>query len=92
MTYWKDQFKNANTNKDFWKLVNIMKWKQKDGRTGPLKDSQGNLVKDGKQKVEIMNSHFTAIGQTLAEHMELNTNINSVEYICRVTPTCQASS
>ena len=92
MTSWKDQFKKANTNKDFWKLGNKMKRKQKDCRIGPLKDSQGNLVKDDKQKAEIMNSYFTTIGQTRAEHMELNTNINSVEYICRVTATCQANS
>ena len=75
MTYWKDQFKKANTNKDFWKLVNKVKRKQKDCRIGPLKDSQGNLVTDDKQKAEIMNSYFATIGQTLAEHMESNANI-----------------
>ena len=66
-----------------------MERKQKDCRIGPLKDSQGNLVTDDKQKAEIMNSYFTTIGQSLAEHMESNTNVNSVEYIYRVTPTCQ---
>ena len=74
----------ANTNKDFSKLVNKVERKQKDW-IGPLKDSQGNLVTDDKQKAEIMNSYFI----TTAEHMESNTNINSVEYIYRVTPTCQ---
>ena len=44
---------------------------------------------DDKQKAEIMNSYFTTIGQSLAEHMESNTNVNSVEYIYGVTPTCQ---
>ena len=88
-TYWKDQLKKANTNKDFWKLVNKVKRKQKDCGIGPLKDRQGNLVTDDKQKAEIMNSYFTTIGQTLAERMESNTNINSVEYIYRVTPTSQ---
>ena len=69
-THCKDQFKKANTNKDFWKLVNKVKKKQKYCRIGPLKGSQGNLVTDDKQKTEIMNSYFTTIGQTLAEHME----------------------
>ena len=80
-SYWKDQFKKANANKDFWKLVNKLKRKQKNCRIGPLKDSQGNLVTDDKQKAEIMNSYFTTIGQSLAEHIESNTNVNSVEYI-----------
>ena len=62
-----------------------MKRKQKDCRIGPLKDSKRNLVTDDKQKAEIMNSCFSTIGQTLAEHMESNTNINGVEYIYRVT-------
>ena len=66
-----------------------MKRKQKDCRIGPLKDSQGNLLTDDKQKAEIMNSYFTTISQSLAEQLELNTNINSAEYIYRVTPTCQ---
>ena len=44
---------------------------------------------DDKQKAEIMNSYFTIIGQSLAEHVESNTNVNSLEYIYRVTPTCQ---
>ena len=39
--FWKDQMKKANTNKDFWKLVNKVKRKQKDCKVGPLKDSQG---------------------------------------------------
>ena len=47
------------------------------------------MTDDNKQKAEIMNSYFTTIGQSLAGHMESNTNINSVEYIYRVTPTCQ---
>ena len=85
-SYWKDQFKKANTNKDFWKLINKVKRKQKDCRIGTLKDSQGNLVTDDKQKAETINSYFTTISQSLAEHMELNTNVNSVEYIYRVTP------
>ena len=63
--------------------------KQKDCRFGPLKNRQENLVTDDKQKAEIVNSYFTTIGQSLAEHMESTTNINSVEYIYRVTPTCQ---
>ena len=88
-SYWKDQFKKTNTNKDFWKLINKVKRKQKDCRIGPLKDSQGNLVTDDKQKAQIMNSYFTTIDQSLEEHMESNTKVNSVEYICRVTPTCQ---
>ena len=88
-SYWKDQFKNANTNKDFWKLVNKVKRKQKDCRIGPPKDSRGNLVTDDKQKAEIMNSYFATIDQSLAEHIESNTNVNSVEYIYRMTPKCQ---
>ena len=58
-SYWKDQFKKANTKKDFWKLSNKVKRKQKDCRIGPLKDSQGNLITDDKQKAGIMNSYLT---------------------------------
>ena len=87
--YWEDQLNKANTNKDFWKLVDKVKRKQTDCRTGLLKDGQGNLMIDDKQKAETMNSYFTTISQTLADHMESNTNINHVEYTVRVTPTCQ---
>ena len=87
--YWKEQFKKTNTNKDFWKLVNKVKRKQKGCKISPRKDNQENSVIDDKQKAAVVNSYFTTIGQSLAEHMKSNTHIKNVEYIYRVTPTCQ---
>ena len=88
-TYWKDQFKKANTRKDFWKLVNKVKRKEKDCRIGALLDSEGKLITEDKEKAEFMNTYFTTIGQTLAENMEPNMTTNYNEYIYRVTPKCQ---
>ena len=69
--YWKEQFRNATTSKEFWNVVNKLKREQKDHRIGPLKDDDGELLTDDTKKADLMNRYFTQIGQKLSKQLTM---------------------
>ena len=86
--YWKEQFRNAATSKEFWNVVNKLKRKQKDHRIGPLKDEDGELLTNDTKKADLMNRYFTQIGQKLSKAIHHDFDPEDVSYISRITPTC----
>ena len=86
--YWKEQFRNATTSKEFWNVVNKLKQKQKDHRIGPLKDEDGELLTNDTKKADLMNRYFTQIGQKLSQATDHDFDPEDVSSISRITITC----
>ena len=86
--YWKEQFNDAATSADFWKVVKKLKRKQKESKIGPLKNDEGILITDDREKAELMNSYFTTIGNKLSDNLNNSFDEHEMSYISRVAPTC----
>ena len=67
--YWRQEFNNTESSKDFWKLVARITHKKKLNNIGPIADDQGNMIPDDKNKAEAMNDYFVAVAPNLASQM-----------------------
>ena len=86
LSYWKQEFAKAETNKDFWKVVNKAQGKIKSKVIGTIVNKDGDIMTSDREKVESINKYFTSIGQELASEFSLD-NRNSMNFIYRVSPT-----
>ena len=48
--YWRQEFNNTESSKDFWKLVARITHKKKLNNIVPIADDQGNMILDDKNK------------------------------------------
>lgn len=85
--YWKQEFKNANFSKDFWKLVGKLTNKKKQSLIGPIRDDQNNIILDDSIKAEAMNDFFITIGPTLASNINPVEGFSDTMHLYRVSPT-----
>ena len=67
--YWRQEFNNTESSKDFWKLVARITHKKKLNNIGSIADDQGNMILDDKNKAEAMNDYFVAVGPNLASQI-----------------------
>eukprot|EP00112_Aurelia_sp_Birch-Aquarium-sp1_P021970 Seg604.7 transcript_id=Seg604.7/GoldUCD/mRNA.D3Y31 product="putative RNA-directed DNA polymerase from transposon X-element" pseudo=true protein_id=Seg604.7/GoldUCD/D3Y31 len=85
--YWKEQFANASSSKEFWQTVGKLRKKTKNANIVALKDDDGMLKTLDTEKVEILNNFFADVGENLAKKFgESNRCGNS--FINRITPIC----
>ena len=85
--YWRQEFKNTESSKDFWRLVARITHKKKLNNIGPIVDDQGHMILDDKNKAEAMNDYFVAVGPNLASQINPIPNFRDIEHIYRITPT-----
>lgn len=62
--YWKDKFENANSSGNFWRVVREMQGKSK-GHMGAIKNEDGHIIINVKEKVESFNHFFSKVGEIL---------------------------
>jgi len=62
--YWNDKFKNANSSSDFWRVVREMQGKSKSS-VGAIKNEDGNIITNAKDKAESLNHFFSKVGKDL---------------------------
>ena len=85
--YWKDQFANASSSKEFWQIVGKLRKKTKNANIVALKDDDGMLRTLDTEKVEILNSFFADVGENLVKKFGESDRCG-YSFINRVTPTC----
>lgn len=85
--YWRQEFNNTESSKDFWKLVARITHKKKLNNIGPIADDRGNMILDDKNKAEAMNDYFVAVGPNLASQINPLPHFRVTEHIYRITPT-----
>ena len=90
--YWRQEFKNTESSKDFWKLVAKITHTKKLNNIGPIVDDQGHMILEDKNKVEAMNDYFVAVGPNLASQINPIPNSGDIEHIYRITPTLSSVS
>ena len=64
--YWKEEFVNASSSRDFWKTVKQMQGVNKVKKTGPIKGDNKEIITDDSLKAESLNSYFAKVGEKLA--------------------------
>ena len=84
--YWKYKFENANGSGEFWKIVREMKG-QKKGNIGSIREKEGVILNDDKEKAEILNQCFAEIGQKLATNIQPDALFGEEQHFHRITPT-----
>ena len=85
--YWKEQFKQAGNDKQFWKIVRKAQGKDKKCQIPPIDDGSGKILVDDLDKAECLNKYFSNIGQELSKKLQdrvVDTNQN----FYRITPSC----
>ena len=85
--YWKDQFANASSSKEFWQIVGKLRKKTKNANIIALKDDDGMLRTLDTEKVEILNDFFADVGENLAKKFGESDRCGN-SFINRVTPVC----
>ena len=85
--YWKNEFDQCDSIKNFWSLVKKFKGQSKNNYIGPLKDHEQSTVTEDIDKANTMNSFFANIGKKLATPPQTDENGSLNTYIYRVTPT-----
>ena len=75
-----------SSSKDFWKTFHKITNNKVRGKIGLLKENNGELIDDDKQKADLMNNFFINVGKNLAEKFPQKIE-NSNEYIYRISPT-----
>ena len=86
--YWKDKFENASSSSDFWRVVREMQGKSK-GSVGAIKNEDGNITTNAKDKAESLNHFFSKVGESLANDIVLDNSVNEYHHIYQVTPTAE---
>ena len=84
--YWKYKFENANGSGEFWKIVREMKG-QKKGNIGSIREKEGVILNDDKEKAESLNQFFAEIGQKLATNIQPDALFGEKQHFHRITPT-----
>ena len=56
--YWRSEFDNLSSSKEFWKLVKKVNRKTKVTKIGPLEDEQGNIQTSDIIKAKLMNKEI----------------------------------
>ena len=85
--YWTDQFSDACSRREFWKVVKKLQRKQKDNRIGSLRDDDQNMVLDDELKADLMNSYVVQVGKNPSNALNTVFDKGVMSYISRVTPT-----
>ncbi len=84
--YWKEQFENATTAKEFWQTINKLTKKSKSTNIAALDDGIGNLVTLASDKAELLNTFFADVGKDLAQSFQEQISDQDNSYIPKVTP------
>ena len=85
--YWRQEFNNTESRKDFWQLVAKIIHQKKVNNIGSIADDQGNMIFNDKIKAEAMNDSFVAVGPNLASKINPIPHFQDVGHIYRITPT-----
>ena len=85
--YWKDQFANASSSKEFWQIVGKLRKKTKNDNIVALKDDDGILGTLDTEEVEMLNNFFSDVGENLAKKFGESDRCGNT-FINRVTPVC----
>ena len=80
LSYWKQEFAKAETNKNFWKVVNKAQEKIKSKVIGTIINKDGDVMTSDKEKAESINEYFTSIGKELASEFSSD-NRNNMNFI-----------
>ena len=81
--YWKNKFDNADTGKDFWKVVKEFEGGNQKTCIGPIKDDEGILLTDNVDKCNQLNNFFVNIGKV----EKIPENAFLMSHLYRVTPS-----
>ena len=81
--YWKEQFQEATSAKDFWKIVKKVQRKNVTKKIGPIEDKEGNILTDDQMTANAFNEYFATIGEILSKEFSecVSENSNSVQEI-----------
>ena len=71
--------------KEFWALVKTFQGKNHKSKMAPIKDNDGGLLYEDRDKANTLNMYFATVGQNMADAYQSVID-NSLTY--RVTPTC----
>ena len=86
--YWKNKFDSSNNAISFWKTVNEFKGKVNKSSIGHLKNNNGDLITNDRDKATLLNQHFATIAEKLYKDRSFTElGSNHVEHIYRVTPS-----
>ena len=85
-SYWRKQFENSTTSKEFWQIVRKLKRQTKDTNIAALDDGNGTMKSLDSEKAELLNDYFADIGEDLAKNFAERVNGDDNSYISRITP------
>ena len=85
--YWKEQFEQAGTDKQFWKIVRKAQGKDKKCQIPPIDDGSGKILVDDLDKAECLNKYFSNIGQELSKKFQ-DSIVDTNQNFYRITPSC----
>ena len=88
-SYWREQFENFTTTKEFWQIVRKLKRQTTDTNVAALDDGNGTMKSLASEKVEHLNDYFADIGEDLANNFMERVNEDDNSYISRITPICK---
>ena len=85
--YWKEQFKQAGNDKQFWKTGRKAQGKDKKHQIPPIDDGSGKILVDDLNKAECLNEYFSNIEQELSTKFQ-DSVVNTNQNFYRITPSC----
>ena len=88
-SYWREQFENSTTTKEFWQIVGRLKRQTKDTNIAALDDGNGIMKSLDSEKAELLNDYFADIREDLAKNFAERVNGDDNSYISRITPICK---